>query len=143
MYPIYVQRKTSENFLNVYIDKPNPVSIPPYLLMGVAKSEVRKEQYKKWLQEQLGQNNRITGFLLNIHRLAKEKEAMNIRCGCEGKRRDWHGIVFKEFMEEHREAMDLMVPYYFNGLNMDEVPAEETPQPTMTNPGQKMKPSLS
>lgn len=106
----------------IYLDHPSPSGIPASVLAGVGD---KKKRYKAYLEKCFEGGNkthpRLLNFLANIHRLGKEHGDVSIIAYAGGNKKlaTMQMESVKEFVEANRDTLDMMLPYLFADLALN------------------------
>lgn len=108
--------------VGICLDSPSPSGIPASVLAGVGD---KKKRYKAYLDKCFEGGNkthpRLLNFLANIHRLGKEYGDVSIFAFAGGNRKlaTMQMESVKEFVETNRDTLDIMLPYLFADLALN------------------------
>ena len=124
MFTIYTQ-PTKAAKVATYLDGQQPTAVPAHILVGIGNKEQR---YKEWLEKEFSHNNKLINFLAKLVDVGTEHGHLGLLT--HSKLLSFQTKVVKQFLIEHEEAIQLMIPYLKQGMsmqkkNMDELTEEE------------------
>ena len=114
-------KKTPETKVEINVDIPQ-FSIPPSVSLGVGN---KARRYKDHLDHCLSNDQELLRNLAYIHKQGKEHGDVVLFCNC--KLKAIHAISIKEWIEENKDTLDMMIPYIFSneGYTMKKVNLED------------------
>jgi hypothetical protein len=115
--------KSKQSKVQVHLDHPNPSGIPASVLAGVGD---KKTRYKNYLSKCFDGGNkthpRLLNFLAYIHRNGKEHGSINLVANAGGNKKlaTMQMEAVKEFIEENRDTLDVLLPYLFADIGLNQ-----------------------
>lgn len=125
MYAIYLS-KNKLSKVDVNIDGRTPTAIPASILSGIGD---KKGRYTKHLEKCLSENHQLLRYLALIHKTGKENGSICLLST--GALRKAHAECVKDFLVNHQDTLDAIIPYLFAGegykgeavkVNLSELP---------------------